>query len=119
MTGNFVRIQKNNILYVAVIKTYSVIGFKVQHQLCQCCMIVLFECQSIYRWSSFFCLETFILLLILALIQATTVGPVLSVNEQLHLKLSSQQFFSVFFHLLLDGFNLSLERKKKKCIPIK
>lgn len=113
MTGNFVRRQKNNILYVAVIKTYSVIGFKVQHQLCQCCMIALVECKSKSELFSFFYLETFVLLF-LALVQATTVGPVLGVNEQLHLKLSSQQFFSVLFHSLLDGFNLSLERKGKK-----
>lgn len=102
-------------MYVAVIKTYSVIGFKVQHQLCQCCIIVRFECKSKCKLFSFFYLETFILvLLFLALVQATTVGPVLSVNQQLHLKLSSQQFFSVLFHLSLDGFNLSLERKKKR-----
>lgn len=106
MTGNFVRRQKNNILYVAVIKTYSVIGFKVQHQLCQCCIIVVFGI-------------VVLLILFLALVQATTVGPVLSVNQQLHLKLSSQQFFSVLFHLLLDGFNLGLERNEKKMIPIK
>lgn len=115
MTGNFVRRHKNNILYVAVIKTYSVIGFKVQHHLCQCCIIVLFEYKFKYRLFSFCCPETVVLLLLfLALVQATTVGPVLSVNKLLHPKLSSQQFFSVLFQSLLDGFNLGLERNEKK-----
>lgn len=97
-----------------MIKTYSVIGFKVQHQLYQCCMVVLSDWISI-TFESLFCLEVFILLLLfLALAQATTVGPVLSVNEHLYPKLRSQQFFSVLFLSLLDGFNLSLEGKGKK-----
>lgn len=60
-----------------------------------------------------------LLLLFLALIQTAAVGPVLSVHQHLHPKLSSQQFFSIILHFLPDGFNLCLRRKKKmqKSIP--
>lgn len=44
---------------------------------------------------------------------AVVVGPVLSVNKQLHLELGSQHGFSDFLSLLLYGFDLSLEKKRR------
>lgn len=99
----------------SIIRTYSVIGFKVQHHLHQCCMIVAVQKNIVLPWSAIFLL---LLLLTSALIQTVAVNPVLSVHQHLHLKLSSQQFFSIVLHSLLDGFNLCLEIKDKM-IPIK
>lgn len=101
----------------SIIRTYSVIGFKVQHHLHQCCMIVVaVQQQIVLPLSAIFLL--LLLLLTSALIQTVAVNPVLSVHEHLHFKLSSQQFFSIALHLLLDGFNLCLEIKDEM-IPIK
>lgn len=95
-------------------KTDFVIWFKVQHQLLQCCMIVPGGVNNRHFKWVFFRRDLFIRLL--AVTPAVVVGPVLSVDKQLHLELGSQHGFSDLLFLLLYDFDLCLEKTKKICI---
>lgn len=59
----------------------------------------------------FFRHDLFIRLLVVT--PAVGVGPVLSVDEHLHLELGSQHRFSDLLFLLLYDFDLCLEKNKK------
>lgn len=53
---------------------------------------------------------------LLVVTPAVVVGPVLSVDKQLHLELGSQHGFSDLLFLLLYDFDLCLEKTKNICI---